>query len=120
MELSLFSGQLYLDCREEYERVCLLFALSMAHPGAKYCEVDGFVPPSHRTGGNSPFKISKIAILKTLVALRRKGMGYNRTHLGQILNANPLSEETLQQMDNSVRTSLVLYNRLHLTDSYFV
>jgi hypothetical protein len=107
-ELNLFAGQLYLDCREEYERVCLLFALSMAHPGAKYCEVDGFVPPSHRTEGNSPFKISKIAILKTLVALRRKGMGYNRTHLGQILNANPLSEETLQQMDNPVRTQFCM------------
>jgi hypothetical protein len=105
-ELNLFAGQLYLDCREEYDRVCVLLALSMAHPGAVYCEVDGFVPPEHRTGGNSPFPRSKIAILKTLIALRRKGMGYSRTHLGQILNANPLSEETLQLMDISVRTKL--------------
>jgi hypothetical protein len=94
-ELNLFAGQLYFDSREEYERVCQLLALSMAHPGAEYCEVDGFVPPSYRTGGSSPLTTSKITILKRLIGLRRKGMGYSRTHLGQILNANPLSEETL-------------------------
>jgi hypothetical protein len=95
MELNLFTGQLYFDSREEYERVCVILALSMAHPGAEHCEIDGFVPPMYRTGGSSPFAKSKITILKTLVGLRRKGMGYNRTHLGQILNANPLGEETL-------------------------
>jgi hypothetical protein len=94
-ELNLFAGQLYFDSREEYERVCELLALSMAHPGAEYCEVDGFVPPAYRTGRSSPLTTSKIAILKRLIGLRRKGMGYSRTHLGQILNANPLSEETL-------------------------
>jgi hypothetical protein len=95
MELNLFAGQLYFDSREEYKSVCMMLALSMAHPGAEHCEIDGFVPPMFRTGGSSPFAKSKISILKTLVGLRRKGMGYNRTHLGQILNANPLSEETL-------------------------
>jgi len=95
IQLNLFSGQLYFDSREEYVRVCELLALSMAHPGAEYCEIDGFVPPQHRTGRSSPFAISKIDILKVLISLRRKGMGYNRTHLGQILNASPLSKETL-------------------------
>ena len=94
-ELNLFAGQLYFDSREEYERVCQLLALSMAHPRAEYCEVDGFVPPAYRTGGSSPLTTSKIAVLKRLIGLRRKGMGYSRTHLGQILNANSLSEETL-------------------------
>jgi hypothetical protein len=94
-ELNLFAGQLYFDSREEYERTCILLALSMAHPGAEYCEIDGFVPPAYRTRGDSPLVTSKVAILKTLIGLRRKGMGYSRTHLGQILNANRLSEETL-------------------------
>jgi hypothetical protein len=98
MELNLFAGQLYFDSREEYERVCALLALSMAHPDAQYCEMDGFVPPARRTGPSSPLATSKVAILKTLIGLRRKGMGYGRTHLGQILNANPLSEETLSAM----------------------
>jgi hypothetical protein len=94
-ELNLFAGQLYFDSRDDYERACVLLALTMAHPGAKYCEIDGFVPPQHRTGEDSPLETSKVAILKKLIGLRRKGMGYSRTHLGQILNANPLSEETL-------------------------
>ena len=94
-ELNLFAGQLYFDSREEYERTCVLLALSMAHPGAEYCEIDGFVPPQHRTGARSPLATSKVAILKTLIGLRRKGMGYSKTHIGLILNANPLSEETL-------------------------
>jgi hypothetical protein len=94
-ELNLFAGQLYFDSRDDYERACVLLALTLAHPGAKYCEIDGFVPPLHRTGEDSPLATSKVAILKKLIGLRRKGMGYSRTHLGQILNAIPLSEETL-------------------------
>jgi len=93
--LNLFSGQLYFDSREEYERVCGLLALSIAHPGAKYSEVDGFVPPMYRTGMSSPFTRSRISILKTLIGLRRKGKGYHLTHLGQVLNGKPLSEEIL-------------------------
>ena len=100
IQLNLFSGQLYFDSKEEYEKVCVLLALSMAHPGAKHCEIDGFVPPQHRTGGRSPLKTSKINILKELISLRRKGMGYNRTHLGQILNVSPLSEETLSGLSS--------------------
>ena len=96
--LNLFSGQLYFDNREEYENLCALLALSRAHPGATYSRPDGFVPPAHRTGGYSPFADSKISILKTLIGLRRKGTSYSRTHLGQMLNAVPLSEETLSAM----------------------
>ena len=81
-ELNLFAGQPYFDRREEYERVCVLLALSIAHPGAGQNDVDGFVPPAYRTGGSSPFETSMIIILKMLFALRRKGMGYQRTHLG--------------------------------------
>ena len=96
--LNLFSGQLYFDDKEEYESVCVLLALSQAHPGAEYCQVDGFVQPKYRTGRPSPLAKSKISTLKTLIGLRRKGMSYDRTHLGQILNAIPLSDETLRAM----------------------
>ena len=96
--LNLFSGQLYFDNKEEYESVCVLLALSKAHPGAEYSQVDGFVPLAYRTGRPSPFSKSKVSILKKLMGLRRKGMSYDRTHLGQILNAIPLSDETLWAM----------------------
>ena len=95
IELNLFAGQLYFDSREEYESLCVLLALSRAHPGSKYTQVDGFVPPQYRTGRPSPFTESRVKILKTLIELRRKGMGYYRTHLGRILNASTLSEEEL-------------------------
>jgi hypothetical protein len=95
IELNLFAGQLYFDNREEYESVCILLALSRAHPGSKYSQVDGFVPPQYRTGRPSPFAESKVKKLKTLIGLRRKGIGYYRTHLGRVLNTSSLGEETL-------------------------
>jgi hypothetical protein len=93
-ELNLFSGQLYFDSKEEYEQVCVLLALYITHPGAEKIEVDGFVLPEYRTGERSPFNISKIALFKELIGLRRKGMGYDMTDLGQVLDARPLSSES--------------------------
>jgi hypothetical protein len=89
--LNLFAGQLYFDSREEYERVCVLFALHMAHPGAEKIEVDGFVRVKYRTGASSPLSASVIATFKRLTGLRRKGMGYDRTDLGRILDGRALT-----------------------------
>ena len=58
----------------------------------EHSEIDGLMPPAYRTGGSSPFARSRIPVLKKLIELRQKGSGYHRTHLGQILNGNPLSE----------------------------
>jgi hypothetical protein len=98
IEINLFAGQLYFDSVEEYWSVCSLLALWMAHPQAKYSEVDGFVPRAYRTGRDSPFARSRMPILKKLMELRRKGMSYHLTHLGQVLNGRPLSEETLWEL----------------------
>jgi hypothetical protein len=98
IELNLFAGQLYFDSEEEYWSVCSLLALWMAHPNAEYSEVDGFIPPAYRTGRGSPFARSRIPILKKLVELRRKGMSYHLTHLGQVLNGKPLSDEALWEL----------------------
>ncbi|KAH9036254.1 hypothetical protein EDB84DRAFT_1588067 [Lactarius hengduanensis] len=91
IELNLFAGQLYFDSKEQYERVCELLALHMAHPGAKHVEVDGFVPLAYRTGERSPFSVSVVSIFKELTGLRRKGMGFGGTDLGRVLDARPLS-----------------------------
>ncbi|KAH8994235.1 peptidase S8/S53 domain-containing protein [Lactarius akahatsu] len=93
IELNLFAGQLYFDSREQYQRVCELLALHMAHPGAEHVEVDGFVPPAHRTGKSSPFSISAISMFKSLTGLRRKGMAFGGTDLGRVLDARPLSSD---------------------------
>ena len=104
IELNLFAGQLYFDSREEYEKLCALLALSMAHPDTKYSDLDGFVPPVHRTGRSSPFEKSKIPILKKLMRFRQKGTSYHLTHLGQILNGKPLSDEALSGLLGSIST----------------
>jgi len=96
--LNLFAGQLFFDNKAEYERVCVLLALSRAHPGAEKVELDGFVLPAYRTGKSSPFAKSRIPTLKKLIELRQKGKEYHRTHLGQILSGKPLSEETLSDL----------------------
>jgi hypothetical protein len=97
-ELNLFAGQLFFDSKAEYERVCVLLALSWAHPKAEKVELDGFVLPAYRTGKDSPFLKSMIPILKKLIELRQKGKGYHRTHMGQILSGKPLSEEDLSDL----------------------
>jgi len=91
-ELNLFAGQLYFDSKEEYDSVCVLFALSMAHPHAKEVEVDGFVRPWNRTGKSSPLSESVIATFKKLIGLRRKGMGYDKTQVGRVLDASRLKD----------------------------
>jgi hypothetical protein len=91
-ELNLFAGQLYFDSKEEYDSACVLFALSMAHPDAKEIEVDGFVLPPYRTGKSSPLSVSMIATFKRLISLRRKGMGYDQTQVGRVLDARPLKD----------------------------
>jgi hypothetical protein len=98
--LNLFAGQLYFDSRAEYDRVCALLALSMAHPGARKVELDGFVLPEYRTGKSSPFSRNKLPILKDLMDVRRKGMSYHRTHMGQILNGKPLNDDALWDLPN--------------------
>ena len=97
-ELNLFAGQLFFDNKAEYERVCVLLALSRAHPGAERVELDGFVLPAYRTGKGSPFTKSRIPILKKLIELRQKGKGHHRTDLGQILSGKVLNEETLSNL----------------------
>jgi hypothetical protein len=99
-ELNLFAGQLYFDNKSEYDRVCALLALSMAHPEAKQVEIDGFVLPAYRTGKNSPFAKSQITVLKKLMHIRRKGMDYHRTHMGQILNGKPLSDDAMWDLSS--------------------
>jgi hypothetical protein len=91
-ELNLFAGQLYFDNKEEYDSVCVLFALSMAHPDAEEVGVDGFVPPPYRTGKGSPLSVSVIATFKRLISLRRNGMSYDQTQIGRVLGALPLMD----------------------------
>jgi hypothetical protein len=43
IELNLFAGQLYFDSGEEYAKVCVILALSKAHPSAQHSDGKGWV-----------------------------------------------------------------------------
>ena len=95
-QLNIWAGQLYLDEYEIYLRLCLLLGVSSQPGGHTELENDLFVPPDERIGemkNDCLFKESPLPLLKELFALRRKGMSFEQTHLGKILNARMLLQE---------------------------
>ncbi|PPQ73450.1 hypothetical protein CVT26_010200 [Gymnopilus dilepis] len=100
-QLNIWSGQLYLDSYDVYLRLCLLLGISYSE-NAGYTDVDGdrFVPPSGRVGEMVQacvFDKSPVAVLKKLFGLRRKGMSFDLTHIGKILNARLLSQKDFEE-----------------------
>ncbi|KAI0318912.1 hypothetical protein OF83DRAFT_1113237 [Amylostereum chailletii] len=97
IQLGVFAGQLYLDDFETYMELCKFLGLYMGHGNSDGIrkQSDGFVRPRDRPAGEekwSPFQESPVAVLKELVGLRRKGMTYLSTHMGQVLSARKLRE----------------------------
>jgi len=63
---------------------------------APWWESDGFVTPSNRRGKMKElckFSASPLPSLKALISLRRKGMGYESTHIGRILHGGSLTRD---------------------------
>ncbi|KAI0066738.1 hypothetical protein BV25DRAFT_1972593 [Artomyces pyxidatus] len=98
-QLNLWAGQLYIDDAATYTELCAFLGVELeaASEGASHRESDGFVLPGHRLPGRrvleSPFSESPLPALRELVGLRRKGMGFLGTHLGQVLHSRRLTEE---------------------------
>ncbi|KAK2813760.1 hypothetical protein FQN50_000158 [Emmonsiellopsis sp. PD_5] len=101
LQLNLFAGQLYLKDYAEYVSVCRFLGLVHCPPGGNVrAAADGFVTPSDRTDydwvmeAKCKFTKSPVELLKELMALRRKGQGISRSHIGAILNGALLTKET--------------------------
>ena len=96
-QLNVWAGQLYLGGYVTYLRLCVLLGVSSSQPtGHTAIESDRFVPPEGRIGDMKDdclFNESPLPLLKILFALRRKGMSYEQTHMGKILNARLLLPE---------------------------
>ncbi|KAG6816476.1 hypothetical protein H0H87_005763 [Tephrocybe sp. NHM501043] len=93
MQLNLWAGQLYLKDLEMYTQLCRFLGLIGTESGPRMWDIDGFVKAENRTGAmkkQCQMVLSPVAFLKLLFNLRRKGMGYEATHMGKILNAKPL------------------------------
>ncbi|KAF8886602.1 hypothetical protein CPB84DRAFT_1850068 [Gymnopilus junonius] len=94
-------GQLYLDKYETYLRLCLLLGISSSElEGYTSVENDRFVLEAGRVGDMKDvclFDKSPIALLKTLFGLRRKGISFDLTHMGKILNARLVLPEDFEE-----------------------
>ncbi|PPQ75464.1 hypothetical protein CVT26_016096 [Gymnopilus dilepis] len=106
-QLNIWGGQLYLDSYTTYRRLCLLLGLSSSE-SLGYTEVntDRFVPPSGRVGQMVQaclFDKSPVTMLKTLFGLRRKGMGYDMTHMGKVLSARLLIAKDFDESDGNMK-----------------
>ncbi|TDL21949.1 hypothetical protein BD410DRAFT_898545 [Rickenella mellea] len=102
IQLNVFAGQLYLADYETYLDVCQFLGVYSAglrrrFEGAPDLRIncDGFVNRRLRIRvgwHQSPFERSPLPFLKELFALRRKGINFLPTHLGQILHGKSLAE----------------------------
>lgn len=94
--LLLFAGQVYFSSEEYYRSVCDFLGLASKELPGVSINTDGFVSRGERerysdSVGNltsSEFGKSPVPFLKGLVEMRRKGLAFDGTHLGKVLNGN--------------------------------
>ncbi|KAG2363212.1 hypothetical protein BDR07DRAFT_1246267, partial [Suillus spraguei] len=88
-QLNLFAGQLYFLSYEKYLHTCGFLGLNALDLGDEDLIVDsyGFIREENRPSArlSCSFKLSQLPLLKELVRMRRKSMGYLPTHLGKLL-----------------------------------
>ena len=98
-QLNLFAGQLYLKDFDTYRHLLLILGLvgeEVKGAETQWWESDGFVKPVNRRGEMQFFcklTSSPLPFLKEVISLRRKGMGYQLTHIGKILHGGLLTRE---------------------------
>lgn len=62
------------------------------------CEVDGWVKPENRVGRltKSRFSRNPLPMLRQIMDVRRKWMGYDLTHIGRVLRARRLTRKDIE------------------------
>lgn len=102
LQLNLFSGTLYLDSYQCYSHLCHSLGLLQTTPIAEQ-EVTacGFIKPPTGTWGltKSPVPFLRSLVLK----IRKEGDGIEKTHIGKVLNALPLTESDFEQESGRLR-----------------
>ena len=98
-QLNLFAGQLYFEDYNSYTHLRVSLGLvgdETEGQKGQWWENDGFVAPENRRGLMEEIcKLSStpLPFLKQLVGLRRKGRGYQSTHVGRVLHGGLLKRE---------------------------
>ncbi|KAJ6257020.1 hypothetical protein Dda_7903 [Drechslerella dactyloides] len=95
MALNIFAGQLFFEDMEYYEQLCQFLGLYYRDIGGKLeRHNDGWLNNETRSQLNlmtgSKFMRSPIPLIREIANMRRKGQGFNSTHLGRLLNAQEL------------------------------
>jgi len=96
--LDLFAGALYLDCVEDYQKLCEIlgvFGSNKSLPPGAIVSSAGFVDPAARikAGWLSVFQKSPIPFVKQLLSMRRKGDNYQFTHMGNVINGKTVRDD---------------------------
>ncbi|KZV68204.1 hypothetical protein PENSPDRAFT_754324 [Peniophora sp. CONT] len=102
LQLALWSGELWIKDYASYKLLCVLLGLYMGYTADEihrlrdggHIASDGSVRHSGRAlvAVPSRFSDSPVERLRELFGLRRKGVAYLSTHMGQILTARELEE----------------------------
>jgi hypothetical protein len=112
-QLNIFAGQLYFDSYEAVVELCAFLGVLSPESERLYEKrhiqrgSDGFIPPEHRQDTmalrtvlqafeHKSFKQSIIHILKDHVVMRRHGVSFFRTHIGQILHGRQLTRDEFE------------------------
>jgi len=101
-ELNLFAGQLYFASKATYEETCQMLGFYLKDPPDNAnlpptaIDSTGFVrnPSARETLGihHAQFADNPVAFLRKLTGLRRKGLAFFPTHLGQILHSREIPD----------------------------
>jgi len=93
-QLNLFSGQLYITNYEDFKYLCAYLGLATeTAPEGWEIAADGFIlrDDQGRVGGAaSRLTKSPVRFLQTLMAIRRDGEGFSKTHMGALLEGKLL------------------------------
>ena len=105
-QLNVFTGQLYLKDYETYIRLCrflCVYARDLQDEEDIEVGCDGFISPNNRPWPSQSaftFQTSPLDSLRKLTGLRRKGMRFAPTHMGQLLDGRLLSEDDFDGWDD--------------------
>ena len=105
-QLNVFTGQLYLKDYETYIRLCrflCVYARDLQDEEDIEVGCDGFISPNNRPRHLQSvytFQTSPLDSLRKLMGLRRKGMRFAPTHMGQLLDGRLLSEDDFGDCDD--------------------
>ena len=125
-QLNLFAGQLYFKDYDAYTHLRMILGLigdETKGEEGQWWESDGFVKPENRRGEMKmicKLTSSPLPFLKDLVSLRRKGMGYQLTHLGRVVRGGLLTREDFKGETAWFRFSLIRFFDVCLFSSVMI